>query len=126
MYNIEEADNYVNAYVLDVDEWNDSDDDRKTRCMNVAARVLSRKYSKYTIPDNAIYEFAAVLANVFSDTYKMQRYGVASFSVKGISFTFTGKDDELERLITDEVKALIGEENGVTLTGSVRVGWSLR
>lgn len=127
MYNVTDADAYIELNVLDIDEWVDSDEERKTRCLNVASKVLTRKFPKYTIPNNAVYEFAVVLATVFSDTYKMQRYGVASFSVKGISFTFTGKEEELEELIPNEAYALIGEENGVDLKRRrVRVGWSLR
>ena len=129
MYNITDADTYISLNVLDVDEWLDSDDDRKTRILNVANRVLTRKFVDLVIPDNAVYEYASVLATVFSDTYKMQRYGVQSFTVKGLTFAFTGKEDELEDLIPNSAVELIEDENGVDLTKAkarVRVGRSYR
>lgn len=123
---ITSADAYISANVIDIDDWADADTDKKQRLLNVADSVITRKYNKFEIPDEAVYEFAAVLAVVFSDTYKMQRYGVKSFSVKGISFSFAGDSAELEQLIPKRATDLIGELNGVDLTSRQRVGRSVR
>ncbi|MEH7521691.1 hypothetical protein V7149_00190 [Bacillus sp. JJ1503] len=124
--NITEADAYISTNVLDVEDWTDSDGERKQRLLNVANRTLTNRFKKYTIPDNAVYEFAAYLAAVFNDTNKMQQYGVKQFTIKGIAFTF-GSDipKELSALIPEQVYMIVGEANGVNLSKR-RVGRSVR
>lgn len=121
-----EADVYISDYVIDVEEWQDSDDERKQRLLNVASRALSKRYSNYVIPGEAVYEFVPVLAALYNDTYKMQQYGVKQFTIKGISFTFSGMDlQQLDKLIPQSAITLIGEANGVELTKR-RIGRSVR
>lgn len=126
MINITDADAYINVNVIDIEDWTDADADTKTRILNVASRTLTNKYPELIIPDIAVYEFAPLLAAVFNDTYKGQRYGVRGFSVRGISFTFAGNASELEGLIPKSVTDIISGENGVDLTKRRRKGWSMR
>ncbi|WP_019241509.1 MULTISPECIES: hypothetical protein [Bacillus] len=123
---ISDADVYIAQNVIDIDDWADAEEAKKQRILTAASTTLSRKYKDYEIPDAAVYEFAPVLAIVFSDTYKMQRYGVNSFSVKGISFSFAGDSAELEQLIPKTAVDLISELNGIDLTPKRRVGRSVR
>ena len=126
--NIFDADSYIESNVIVIDDWTDSDDDRKQRILNVASSTLSRVYSQYTIPDNAVYEYAAVLAIAFNDTNAQKQNGVKSFSVAGIQFTFDGGKESIESMIPATTLHLIGQENGVDLggtTGGKRVKWTV-
>lgn len=124
--NITDADAYVSLNVIDTEEWEGSDETKKQRILNVASRTLTNRFKQYTVPDNAVYEFAAYLANVYSDTNKMQQYGIKQFSISGIAFTFDGSlTKELDALIPNVVYELIGEHNGVKLSKR-RIGRSVR
>ncbi|MGW7772510.1 hypothetical protein ACTWM0_06130, partial [Pseudomonas machongensis] len=68
MERIAEATEHIDAYVISNEDWHDADDDKKVRLMNAADRTLKKKFRGNTIPDNAIYEFAAYLAIVYNDT----------------------------------------------------------
>lgn len=125
-----DADSYIETNVIVVEDWADSDEAKKTRLLNVALSTLSRIYSQYTIPDNAVYEYAAVLARAFNDTNVQKQNGVKSFSISGISFTFEGGKDSIESLIPTAAIALIGKENDVDLGGATsgnakRVKWTV-
>lgn len=112
-WNIAEATQYIRQNTLDNEDYIDADDERKTAILNVALRTLTRKYSGYNIPNEAVYLFAPVLAAAFNDTNKLQQQGIASFSVKGIAFTF--KDwakKDIDALIPPEVADLIGAPSG--------------
>ncbi|MGN7387728.1 hypothetical protein [Sporosarcina sp. SAFN-015] len=112
-WNLTEASEYIRLNTLDNEDFTDADDERKTAILNVAQRTLTRKYSGYTIPNEAVYLFAPVLAAAFNDTNKLQQQGVASFSVRGMSFTF--KDwakKDIDALIPAEVADLIGAPSG--------------
>lgn len=123
---IADADVYISANVLDIDDWMDADAARKQRLLNVANRTLVNRYSNYVIPDNAVYEFAAKLSAIFNDTNKLQQYGVKQFSMKGISMSFDGKvSDDYSVFIPADVLTMIGEANGVVLSAR-RVGRSVR
>lgn len=115
---IADADAYIALNVIVTEDWTDSDEAKKTRLLNVAQSTLNRVYSQYTIPDNAVYEFAAVLSRAFNDTNVQKQNGVKSFSVDGIQFTFNGGPDAIEALIPSTTKHLIGLENDVDLGGS--------
>lgn len=120
------ADAYIHANVIDNEDWQESDTPRKQRILNVANSTLSKRYSKYVIPDNAVYEFAAVLAAVFNDTNKMQQYGVTQFTMKGFSVSFGGSPKgSVSAFIPSSALDIIGEENGVNLQFR-RVGRSVR
>lgn len=107
------ATDYIRYNAIDNEDFIDGDDELKTRTLNVASRTLTRKYSGYTIPDEAVYLFSAVLAAAFNDTNKLAQQGVASFSVKGISFTFKDWSKKgLDALIPTEVIDLIGAPTG--------------
>jgi hypothetical protein len=122
---ITDADLHIRTQCLDVEDWLDSDEERKTRIMNVAARTLQRKFPKLTIPDPAVYEFSNVLAVKFNDTNKQAQNGVRGFSISGISFQFDAPEKELSRMIPQSALDLIGDENGVTLR-LTRIGRSVR
>lgn len=112
-WDLDEATDYIKLNTLDNEDFIDGDEERKNALLNVASRTLTRKYIGYTIPDEAVYLFSAVLAAAFNDTNRMSQQGIASFSVRGISFTF--KDwakTGLDGLIPDEVADMIGAPSG--------------
>lgn len=121
--NIFDADSYIELNVIVIDDWTDSDDDKKQRLLNVAQSTLTRVYPTYTIPDNAVYEYAAVLAMAYNDTNAMKQNGVRSFAVAGISFTFGTGKETIESLIPNTARAIIGTENNVKLYS--RVKWTV-
>lgn len=121
------ANNYIEANVIDIEDWVDSDDPKKQRLLNVASQILSRKYPDYTIPDNAVYEFAANLAVAYNDTNRLNNQGIAGFSITGVgSFNFkdTQKRD-LESFIPKTALDLIGEANGGVKLGGRSVKWTV-
>lgn len=112
-WDISEAMEYILFNSLDNEDFIDADDERKIAILNVALRTLKRKYSGYNIPNEAVYLFAPVLAAAFNDTNKLQQQGIASFSVRGIAFTF--KDwakKDIDALIPPEVADIIGAPSG--------------
>jgi hypothetical protein len=125
--NIFEADSYIEENVIVIEDWTDSDDSKKQRLLNVGISTLNRVYPSYTIPDNAVYEYAAVLARAFNDTNVQKQNGVKNFSVAGVSFTFNGGADTLESLIPTTAIDLISKANDVSLGGSggKRVKWTV-
>lgn len=113
MWDLDAATDYIRLNTLDNEDFLDGDDEVKTRTLNVASRTLTRKYSGYTIPDEAVYLFSAVLAAAFNDVNKLAQQGVASFSVRGIQFSFKDWSKKgLDDLIPDEVADLIGAPSG--------------
>jgi hypothetical protein len=124
--NTMDADAYINENVIEVDDWNDADFSKKTRYLNVALSTLQRTFADKVVPDNAVYEFAAVLAVRFNDVYKNIQYGVKSFSVAGITYSFDGSSKSLVEFIPPQAKALISKANGGD-TGSTgdRVIWTV-
>ncbi|MEC0037246.1 hypothetical protein P4305_18810 [Bacillus thuringiensis] len=130
MERIEAATEHIDAYVISNEDWHDADNDKKVRLMNAAGRTLTKKFKGNTIPDNAIYEFAAYLAIVYNDTNKMQQQGIASFSVTGVgSFTFKENNvksavgQSLSEMIPDSVVELIEEVNDDLHISGRNVGW---
>ena len=125
-WNLVEAVDYITLNTLDNEDFLDADDTRKLAVLNVSSRTLSRKFNGYVIPNEAVYLFSAVLAAAYNDTNKLQQQGIASFSVKGIAFTF--KDwakKDIDALIPNEVYDVIGNENGVNLSGGRVVKWTV-
>ncbi|MGN9867315.1 hypothetical protein [Bacillus swezeyi] len=123
---VEGADEYINSFTVDNEDWNDYATEKKQRIINVAEDVLVRKFPDYTIPDNAVYEFANVLAISYNDTNRLNKQGVASFSITGVA-SFNFKDTlnvDDESLIPKKTLDLIGEENGVKLGGR-RIQWTV-
>ena len=125
--NIIDATTYIESNVIVIDDWTDSDEAKKQRLLNVALSTLTRVYSQYTIPDEAVYEFVAVLSVAFNDTNIQKQNGVKQFSVSGISYTFDGGKDSVESLIPSVALDLIGKANGTSLggTGAKRVKWTV-
>lgn len=129
--NIGAAEAYISLNCIVIEDWTDSDEATKQRILNVAARTLSTKYPKYTIPDNAVYEFANVLATVFNDTNKLAKQGITSFQIDGVGqFVFnnsgvTGPDVDISRFIPQSALDIIGAENGGITIGKRRVSWSV-
>jgi hypothetical protein len=122
-----DADAYIDAQVIDNDDWQASDEEKKQRILNVASKQLTRKFSAYTIPDSAVYEFAASLAVAHNDTNRLNNHGVAGFSITGVG-SFNFKDTinrSVDTFIPQASYDLIGEENGVKLAHR-RVGRSVR
>lgn len=115
---IASADSYISLHVIDIEEWVDSDLDKKTRILNVASKTLTNRFSGYTIPDNAVYEFSAKLAIVFSDTNRLQQQGVIGYSVNGVaSFTFkesgvssNANNDDLSKYIPKSAVDIINAD----------------
>lgn len=128
--NVTDANTYISANCIDIEDWVDSDDAKKQRIVNVAGRTLSTRYPTYTIPDAAVYEFANVLATAFNDTNRLAKQGVSSFSIgETASFNFSEKyvtspDFDAAKLIPKAALDLIGTANGVTLSKR-RVYWSV-
>jgi len=111
---ITQADEYISLYCIDVEDWFDGDDARKQRIVNVAARQLTTKYPKLTIPDNAVYEYSNDLSTAYNDSNRLQQQGVASFSLTGVA-SMTFKDwakSGLDAWISETVLDLISEANG--------------
>lgn len=129
--NINDADSYIETQIIDIEDWQEAEEPKKQRILNAAARTLGFKFKQYEIPDEAIYHFSAWLAIAFNDTNRLQKHGIAGFSVTGVaSFTFKesnvdGKGVSLLSLVPDEVYHLIGEANDVELNG-LRIGRSVR
>lgn len=127
------ADTYISANVIDIDEWIDADSAKKQRILTVASSTLSKQFEDYTIPDNAVYEYAAVLAVVFSDTNRLQRHGVQSFSVSGVaSFNFASTSNpsaDITRFIPKAAYDLINAD-AANVSANLpkvgrRTGWSV-
>jgi hypothetical protein len=125
--NIIDADSYIESNVIVIDDWIDSDEAKKQRLLNVALSTLTRVYPQYTIPDESVYEFAAVLSVVFNDTNVQKQNGVKQFSVAGISYMFDGGRESVESLIPSVAVDLIGKANDVSLgsQGGKRVKWTV-
>jgi hypothetical protein len=124
--NITDANTYIEANVIDNEDWRDADDAKKQRILNVAQNTLTRRFPDYIIPDEAVYEFAAVLAVVFNDTNRLKQHGIDSFSIEGVgSFKFRGGPADIEAYIPKTALAIIGDANGVKLSGGRRVMWTV-
>lgn len=122
---LQAADTYVGLNVIDIEDWTDSDTARKQRILNVAERTLKSEFGDLVIPDEAVYEFVPILAAAFNDTNKMQAYGIRSFSMEGMSFSFAQEAPSLANLIPQSVRDLIAGANG-TLPMRRRIGRSVR
>lgn len=109
-WNIEEIDTYIRLNTLDNEDWFEGDNDRKTALLNVSDRTLRRVFKSIEeIPNEAVYTYANTLASAFNDTMVQAQRGVASFSIRGISFTF--KDwmkKDLKAFIPEEVYDMLG------------------
>lgn len=107
------ANDYISSNVIEIDDWNDADEAKKQRILNVATRTLSRQFPNVTIPDEAVYEFSAVLATVFNDTNKLAQQGVSSYTVSGVaSFSFADPGTkDLSEYITPTIIDLINDVN---------------
>ncbi|CAM2951773.1 hypothetical protein PASE110613_09125 [Paenibacillus sediminis] len=116
------ADFYINANCIDIDDWTDADTAKKQRILNVAENTLTRAYSQYTIPDEAVYEFSNTLVVAFNDTNKLAQQGLTGFTVDKVgSFNFkdafvNGVGADLRKFIPQSALDLIGDANGVTLS----------
>jgi hypothetical protein len=126
-----EATAYINANFIDNEDWTDADDSKKQRLLNVAESTLLRKFSDYTLPDNAVYLFAAVLSIVFNDTNRLQTHGIAGQSITGVSSTTFKENNvstpggaDLATFIPQVVYEIVGEANNVKL-GKRRIGRSV-
>ncbi|WP_188318592.1 hypothetical protein [Paenibacillus larvae] len=97
-------------------DWLESDPERKKRLLTVSADTLSRRYPRLTIPDNAVYEFANVLSVKFNDTYRHASNGVQSYSVTGVAtFSFYPMEKDVNQMVTQKVLDIISDENDVDL-----------
>ena len=104
-------DEYVEKNTLDNEDWLNSEENRKEALLNVSKRTLDRKFPDIEeIPDEAYYLFAVALAVAYNDTMVNWQRGLASFSIRGMSFTF--KDwarSGLDTLIPEEVYEMVGK-----------------
>lgn len=128
---IESANEYIESQIIDIEDWQEAEESKKQRILNAASRTLNHKFKRYEIPNEAVYHFSAWLAIAFNDTNRLQKHGIAGFSVTGVaSFTFKksnvdGTGTSLMSLIPDEVYNIIGDANGVNLS-RLRIGRSVR
>lgn len=116
---VEGANDYINAFLVDTEDWIDADEKKKSRLLNRASSTLTRVFSKYIIPDKAVYEFVNVLAIAYNDTNRLNKHGISSFSITGVG-SFNYKDTlrvEDEDLIPKESIVAIEEENDVKFGG---------
>jgi hypothetical protein len=122
-----DADVYITDNVIDNEDWQTADAEKKQRILNVASSHLARKFSAYTVPDNAVYAFGASLAVAYNDTNRLNNHGIAGFSITGVgSFNFKDTQNRsIDVFIPQVAYDLIGEANGVKLAPR-RVGRSVR
>ncbi|WP_144482287.1 hypothetical protein [Bacillus pumilus] len=116
---VEGANDYINTFLVDTEDWIDADDAKKERLLNRASSTLTRVFPKYVIPDKAVYEFVNVLAIAYNDTNRLNKHGISSFSITGVG-SFNYKDTlrvEDEDLIPKESISAIEEENDVKFGG---------
>lgn len=126
-----DATDYISKFCVDVEEWLDNiEDEQRERCLNVSNRTLLREYADLTIPDEAVFEFANVLAILFSDTNKSQFHGVNTFTVNGLgTWDFKGagvklpSDINFADYIPRISKDLIAQVNGLPLKNQ-KVKWT--
>lgn len=125
IWDLNAATNYVKFYAIDNEDFLAADEDTQKKLLNVAERVLTRKFKGLTIPKNAVYLYAAILGAIYNDTNKMAQQGIASFSISGISFTF--KDwakKDITDFISDDVTELISEANdGIPVSNGRSIKW---
>lgn len=123
-WNLTEVIDYITYNAIDNEDFLASDSTAQTRFLNVALRTLQREYKNYVMPNEAVYLFAAVLNANFNDTTVQAQRGIASFSVKGITYTF--KDwalKDLSEFISEDVRNLVIEANPDLDGGSGKVKW---
>ncbi|UTV31956.1 hypothetical protein [Bacillus altitudinis] len=116
---VEGANDYINTMLVDTEDWIDADEAKKERLLNRASSTLTRVFSKYIIPDKAVYEFVNVLAIAYNDTNRLNKHGISSFSITGVG-SFNYKDTlrvDDEDLIPKESIVAIEEENDVKFGG---------
>ncbi|MEK5298623.1 hypothetical protein [Bacillus sp. FSL R5-0659] len=116
---VEGANEYINTFLVDIEDWNAADEKTQTRLFNRASTTLTRVFPTYVIPDKAIYEFINVLAIAYNDTNRLNKHGISSYSITGVA-AFNYKDtlrSEDEDLIPRESISAIEEENGVQIGG---------
>ncbi|MEK4311799.1 hypothetical protein MKY03_13780 [Bacillus sp. FSL P2-0092] len=116
---VEGANDYINTFLVDTEDWIDADEAKKNRLINRASSTLTRVFPKYVIPDKAVYEFVNVLAIAYNDTNRLNKHGISSYSITGVA-AFNYKDtlrSEDEDLIPRESISAIEDENGVQIGG---------
>ena len=114
MFPFDEAqgDAYVGGFVADPEEYLSLESASKQRYCNIASRTLTSKYGGYVIPADAVYDFASVLATVYSDQNKLAQQGVTQFSLSGsIGISFKNGKQELAELVPRHIADLISEAN---------------
>ena len=110
---VTDATAFIMENAADVEDWSALEPAARTRFLNVAKRILSRKFKAYTVPDTAVYLYANELAILYNDTNRYAAQGVQSFSVSGVaSFSFFSKIEELGKKIPLAVLDEISEANG--------------
>nr|MDF9458067.1 hypothetical protein [Bacillus pumilus] len=70
---VEGANEYINTFLVDTEDWIDADEAKKNRLINRASSTLSRVFPTYVIPDKAVYEFVNVLAIAYNDTNQAEQ-----------------------------------------------------
>lgn len=127
-YDTTTATDYIRENTLDNEDFLGADDDRKTALLNVSDRTLRQKFPDLDdekdadadgFPDEAVFQFAAILGAQYNDTMIQMRRGVSSFGVGGeINFTFMDwKQRELSDFIPLSVYNMLGKsKRGVKYT----------
>ena len=110
--NVTDATAYLMKNAVDVEDWSALDQAARNRFLNVAKKILSRRFKAYTVPDSAVYLYANELSILYNDTNRYAAHGVQSLSVTGVaSFSFFAKIDELGKKIPLAVLEEISEAN---------------
>lgn len=111
--NATDATEYIMQNAADVEDWSGLEPVARTRFINVANRILTRKFPKLTIPESAVFLFANSLCITYNDTNRYAAQGVQSVSITGVaSFSFFAKTDELGKKIPLSVLDEISDANG--------------
>lgn len=92
-WNLEEADEFIKKNTIDNEDWFQAEDNRKEALLNVAKRTIDRRLRNEDEEDEekfekAYYIFASTLASIYNEVMVQSQRGVASFSVRGINYTF--------------------------------------
>ncbi|RSL29093.1 hypothetical protein D7Z54_33050 [Salibacterium salarium] len=126
-YDTTAATDYIRNNTIDNEDFLGADDDRKMALLNVADRTLRQTFPDLDdevdadadgFPDEAVFQFAAVLGAQYNDTMIQMRRGVSSFGIDGINFTFMDwQQRDLSDFIPQSVYVQLGKsKRGIKFT----------
>ena len=110
------ADKYFEEEVFHNEMWTAATEESKNRALKNADNILSRRYSRRTVPAEAVFEQALWIMKI-SEARKQSEQGVVNYSIDGISVSLS----QVDRSIAPAVMDLLGRKVGQSL--SDRQGW---